>query len=111
MLQKDSFYRRLVQYIGNQSRWQPKHKGLGRGKVRSKKQGQKHQEAYAPGRMLNACDEGRRRAGRERREHGGCIHEGGRDDWTQVKHIGEGETITMVGNAQKQEGNLKQDES
>lgn len=80
------------------------------GKVQ-KKQGQKHREAYALGGTLNACYEGRRRAGREKREHVGPIHEGGRDDWTQVKHIREEETITMVGKAQEQDGDLKRDAS
>lgn len=38
--------------MGHQSAWQPKHDGLGGGKVRSNKQAQKHWEANTCGRML-----------------------------------------------------------
>ena len=31
------------------------------------------------------------------REHTDCIPEGGRDNWIQVKHIREGQTITEAG--------------
>lgn len=47
----------------------------------------------------------------EKREHVGFIHKGGRDDWTQVKHIREEETITVVGKTQEQDADLKRDAS
>lgn len=33
----------------------------------------------------------------ESREHTDCTHKGGGDNWTQVKHFREGQTITKVG--------------
>ena len=70
--------------MGHQSAWQPKHDGLGGGKVRSNKQAQKHWEANTCGRMLEHLLQ--RKSVRERSKHKDYGHKGGGDSWTQVKH-------------------------
>lgn len=42
-----------------------------------------------------------RQTDKESRRHTSSKHEGGKDNWKQVKHIREGQTITKVGNTDK----------
>lgn len=42
-----------------------------------------------------------RQPDKESRRHTSSKQEGGRDNWKQVKHIREGQTITKVGNTYK----------